>query len=280
MTNVIKLPDVSSTYAAQTRDLRRQFNRIADGDALGAAGDISLPDLSESHIDQRLRRGFEAHDGDINTLLNNGRQGWSSLFQQLMELIMRLFTSSDDGTSGGGSGYVPAPYNGGGGVTTASTYASTNNGPPPPAVPGGGDWMRIARSQEGVTEISGAGNNSRVSDYHASTSLGRASDDIPWCSSFVNWAMEKAGYTGTNSAMAASWKSWGHGVNLSDARPGDIVVLDRGTADTSDDHVGFFVRSGNGTITLLGGNQSNQVKESTYSIAGAGISVRRPPSRG
>jgi uncharacterized protein (TIGR02594 family) len=91
--------------------------------------------------------------------------------------------------------------------------------------------------------------------------------------------MEKAGYKGTDSAMAVSWRSWGHGVNLNDARPGDIVVLDRGTADTSDDHVGFFVRANNGTITLLGGNQSNQVKESTYSIAGAGISVRRPPAQ-
>ena len=34
-------------------------------------------------------------------------------------------------------------------------------------------------------------------------------DETAWCSSFVNWVMEKSGNTGTDSALALSWKNYG-----------------------------------------------------------------------
>jgi hydrogenase maturation factor len=73
-----------------------------------------------------------------------------------------------------------------------------------------------------------------------------------------------------------SWTKWGQNVgSLSNAREGDIVVIN----GSSGEHVGFFVRASNGRMTLLGGNQSDQVKESTYNLSSYRIvAVRRPPN--
>lgn len=69
---------------------------------------------------------------------------------------------------------------------------------------GGGDWMRIARGELGQREIAGAAHNPRIVAYHQTTSLRASNDETPWCASFVNWAMEKAGHKGTGSAAAIS----------------------------------------------------------------------------
>ncbi len=170
---------------------------------------------------------------------------------------------------------LPGAGGGGGGGTTAPRTGS----PAPEAPAGGSDWMRIARAETGQREIAGAQDNARIVEYHRTTTLRASDDETPWCSSFVNWTMERAGYRGTDSAAAISWARWGERVSgLGAAREGDIVVLHRRGAPAHENHVGFFVRAGNGGVTLLGGNQSNQVKESTYSSAQwEVVAVRRPP---
>ena len=71
-------------------------------------------------------------------------------------------------------------------------------------------WYNIAQAEMGVKEILGASkNNQRILDYHATTTLGAKTDEVPWCSSFVNWVMKQAGIEGTNNAMAKSWMNWG-----------------------------------------------------------------------
>lgn len=148
------------------------------------------------------------------------------------------------------------------------------------AVPtaGGGStsWMNIAYKYVGQHEYAN-GDNPFIVACLASTSYGPASDETAWCSAFVNFVMERAGYKGTNSAGADSWMHWGANVgSLANARTGDIVVLHDSAGHA---HVGFLVRSGNGTITLLGGNQSNQVKESVFSLSSHHImAIRRPAS--
>lgn len=141
---------------------------------------------------------------------------------------------------------------------------------------GGGStpWMNVARQYMGQREYAN-GSNPFIEACHATTTLGSASDDVPWCSSFVNRVMEDAGYKGTDSALADSWAKWGADVgSLNNARQGDIVVIHD---KSGNEHVGFLVRSGNGTITLLGGNQSNQVKESTFNLSSYNIyAIRRP----
>ncbi len=150
-----------------------------------------------------------------------------------------------------------------------------NASPAAYAAPGGSTgWMNIAYKYMGQHEYAN-GNNPFIVACLASTTYGAASDETPWCSAFVNYVMEKAGYKGTNSALADSWAHWGANAgSLANGRTGDIVVLhDR----AGHEHVGFLVRSGNGTVTLLGGNQSNQVKLSTFSLSSHYIyAIRRP----
>ena len=52
-------------------------------------------------------------------------------------------------------------------------------------------WLEIALKEVGVSEIKG-GENKRILEYHASTTLKAKEDEIPWCSSFVNWCMVQA----------------------------------------------------------------------------------------
>lgn len=71
-----------------------------------------------------------------------------------------------------------------------------------------------------------------------------------------------AGYAGTDSAWAKSWINWGRG--LTRPRLGCIVVWDRDTAREDGGHVGFFIAEHADSVTVLGGNQSDSVKEATY----------------
>lgn len=102
-----------------------------------------------------------------------------------------------------------------------------------------GGWMAIARGETGQREIAGSRHNARIVEYHQTTSLRSRSDETPWCASFVNWSLEKAGHRGTDSAAAISWASWGDRVNgLGNAHNGDVVVI-RNKA-SGQNHVGFL----------------------------------------
>lgn len=122
-------------------------------------------------------------------------------------------------------------------------------------------WMVAAQSQLGVREQS-PGNNPAILAFHATTG-GFRTDEVPWCSSFVNWSMAQAGIRGTNSARALSWSNWGQALQ----RPayGSIAVIDYGGGRG---HVGFVAgQSQAGQIVLLGGNQSDMVRYSAFSAA-------------
>lgn len=86
-------------------------------------------------------------------------------------------------------------------------------------------WMPIAALELGVAETAGPGSSARVLEYLASTNLHAAlakDDSTPWCSAFVNWCVEKAGFAGTDSAAARSWLGWGREI------PGAAAGLHRG----------------------------------------------------
>jgi hypothetical protein len=44
----------------------------------------------------------------------------------------------------------------------------------------------IAKAELGTTEVPGTQNNPRILEYHATTTLKATTDEVPWCSSFVN----------------------------------------------------------------------------------------------
>ena len=112
-------------------------------------------------------------------------------------------------------------------------------------------WLVIARQEVGVHENSAPGqDNPRILEYLESTTYdGGLTDEVPWCSAFVNWCVTKAGLKGTNSAAASSWLTWGQ--KLDQPRLGCITVFKH--------HVGFYAGAAGDHFLLLGGNQSNAV---------------------
>lgn len=133
------------------------------------------------------------------------------------------------------------------------------------------DPLTIAREEVGIiANPSTALHNPRIVEYHQTTTLKATTDEIAWCSAFVNWVITKFGRKGTNSALAKSWLKWegGNVVPLSGPEPGDIVIVGKrvqGIEPSPATHVGFYLRTYAGGIVILGGNQSGRVKESNFS---------------
>lgn len=123
-------------------------------------------------------------------------------------------------------------------------------------------WLPIAQLEmHSVGGATGQIDNSRIAEYHRTTTLRTSSAETPWCSSFVNWCIEQSGIAGTKSALARSWLNWGTG--LDQPTKGCVVVLRRGD-DSSKGHVGFFWAKQNKQVLILGGNQDGSVTIKTY----------------
>jgi len=102
-------------------------------------------------------------------------------------------------------------------------------------------WLTIAKKERGVKEVVGMNDNPRIIEYHSVTTLRGTEDEIPWCSSFVCWCLQQAGYKHTKSAAAKSYLDYGLPCDMA---IGSIAVL-----------------------TRKGGNQSDQVKTQQYPLS-------------
>lgn len=122
-------------------------------------------------------------------------------------------------------------------------------------------WLSLAEKELGQSEISGFLHNKRILEYHAATTLKASSDEIPWCSSFVNWCLLECGFGATRKANARSWLEWG--VDLRFPPCGAIAVLKRGNNPVQG-HVGFLVFDGRDKIQILGGNQGDKVSIASF----------------
>lgn len=120
-------------------------------------------------------------------------------------------------------------------------------------------WMDVARAEYGVSEIYGSRHNPRILEYHRSTSLKATTDEVPWCASVANWVLERCSLIGTNLANARSFLKWGRHV---EPTYGAIAILRRGAPPSG--HVAFWVAEIGDRIYLLGGNQGNQFKVSSF----------------
>jgi uncharacterized protein (TIGR02594 family) len=172
------------------------------------------------------------------------------------------------------------------GIVGPRTWTALGQRPAPtlPAAPMvGAPWMEVATAELGVHENSLPGQHTqRILQYHAATTLRATTDEVPWCSSFVNWVMQQAGYTGSGSALARSWLGWGRG--LETPTPGAITVIkrkgatsDAATGSSTGFHVGFLVGQTPASLRLLGGNQSNSVRYSNFMLASYEIRDYRWP---
>lgn len=126
-------------------------------------------------------------------------------------------------------------------------------------------WYVIAQREmeTGVDEVRGDDqHNPRIVEYHQSTSLLATDDETAWCSSFVNWCFQQAGITGTNSAKARSWETWGR--RLDQPKRGCVAVFWRKSEASGLGHVAFFFEQKADRVFVLGGNQDNQVNIKSY----------------
>ena len=125
--------------------------------------------------------------------------------------------------------------------------------------------LEVAASQLGQSELHGPRANPSIVRYLRTTILPDAYaevDETAWCSAFVNWCVETAGFRGTGSASAASWLRWGE--EAPHILRGCVVLLRRHGG--SGYHVGFFIRQQATVIDVLGGNQEDRVSIRSYAI--------------
>ena len=117
-------------------------------------------------------------------------------------------------------------------------------------------WVPIALAEKRVSEIPGAQANKRIVEYHAATTLKATSDEVPWCSAFACWCVEKAGVKSPKSARARDWLKWG--VSVETPFFGCLVIVPRGD-NPEQGHVGFWVAEDSTHVYIYGGNQGNSV---------------------
>jgi uncharacterized protein (TIGR02594 family) len=138
----------------------------------------------------------------------------------------------------------------------------------------GASWFTIAKAEQGVKVNSRAGqHNQRILEYHKTTTFKATTDEIAWCAAFVNWCLIQAGKKVCGSAAAIAWLDWGQ--KLEQPRVGAVTIIhnkakkkgyDASTGSSSGNHVSFFVSQSSSHITLFGGNQGHQVKQSVYPL--------------
>lgn len=137
-------------------------------------------------------------------------------------------------------------------------------------------WFDVAQTEK---DANIAEPNPRILTYFQSTDLRPlpTSTDTPWCGAFAAFCMAQSGSPAAaasipkGAARAASWKTWGTPLPLksSDIPTGAVVVLTPGEGTGGSGHVGFFAgyTADGKNVTLLGGNQSNQVKLSNFPLS-------------
>lgn len=107
--------------------------------------------------------------------------------------------------------------------------------------------------------------------------LAGPSKDVWWCCMFVSWCLDQAGVEVPGFPSYNTDYSWSKakslGVDVYDARPGDIVIFDWNMGTPATDHIGFVEkRTGEYTIQTIEGNTSGTDWGSQY--AGNGVHRR------
>jgi uncharacterized protein (TIGR02594 family) len=140
-------------------------------------------------------------------------------------------------------------------------------------VDGDAPWMKVAQYYRGkkVKEVRGGENQDIIRFFKEIKKPEFNEDEIPWCAAFVGACLYEANYGHNGSAWAAHYGIWdgadlitqrkGKTIDMSDCEYGDIVVMTR----KGGGHVAFFVEyHGNGSVSLLGGNQADSVNVTRY----------------
>lgn len=107
--------------------------------------------------------------------------------------------------------------------------------------------------------------NPIIINFFAMTQTLPSGDTTPWCAAFMNFCLFAGDVVGTSSAASASFRTFGAETNV--PAEGDIVVF-QNKQNAGLGHVGFYVRHSGSDLVVLGGNQSDGIKESVFSTDG------------
>jgi uncharacterized protein (TIGR02594 family) len=125
-------------------------------------------------------------------------------------------------------------------------------------------WIAAAQSMKGLREVAGPGNNPDIITMAKDLDILYRSDDIPWCGLFVAHAIASTlpeEVLPSNPLGARSWERFGESTA---PRAGAVMVFWRESPESGLGHVGFYVGENKDEYIILGGNQSNIVREASY----------------
>ena len=131
--------------------------------------------------------------------------------------------------------------------------------------------FELAQRFSGIEEVQGTVDNDQIMAMLRLDTAWPSGDEVPWCSAFANYIAWLARAPRSKSLRARSWLQVGQEIELADAEPGDVIVLQRGKGEQpgpevldAPGHVGFYAGVWREYIEVLGGNQSDTVKISLY----------------
>ena len=130
----------------------------------------------------------------------------------------------------------------------------------------------LAQRFTSIKEIGGSMDNPQIMAMLKLDMGWPESDEVPWCSAFVNYICYLCRHPRSKDLRARSWLTIGKGIaSLDDVEVGDIVILKRGKGEqpgpevlNAPGHVGFYAGQFGEFIEVLGGNQGDTVKISRY----------------
>jgi len=142
--------------------------------------------------------------------------------------------------------------------------------------------FQVAQRFVGTHEIAGAMSNPLIVAMLRLDTSWPDSDDVAWCSAFVNFVCWLLRLPRSKSLRARSWLMVGIPIGIDDARAdSDIVILKRGAGQqpgpdviAAPGHVCFYAGHDDESISVLAGNQSNAVNVARFPRTQI-LSVRR-----
>lgn len=144
--------------------------------------------------------------------------------------------------------------------------------------------LDIARRFAGRKEVPGQMNDPQIMAMLLLDEKWPTSDEVPWCSAFVNYVAWILALQRSDKLLARSWLKVGQRIPFNLAEPGfDVVVLKRGKSPqpgsnnfTAQGHVGFYVATydDDDEVEILGGNQNDSVSLARFPVSSV-LAVQR-----
>lgn len=133
----------------------------------------------------------------------------------------------------------------------------------------------------GTKEVAGVSANPLILAMLTLDQAWPKDDAVPWCSGFLNLIAWLCRLPRSKSLAARSWLLVGRPIPISEAKAdSDVVILTRAGAPkdasviNAAGHVGFFAGCDGNTVTVLGGNQGDQVSLARFPVTDV-LGVRR-----